>query len=376
MTAGEPRIPGTVKGLSLVSLFNDFASEMVYPLLPAFITRTLGGGATILGALDGAAELAAAGTKLLSGRLADRPGWRRGLVLAGYLAAVVVRPVIGLASAAAQVVGLRVIDRLGKGIRTPARDAMIADATAPEIRGRAFGLHRAADHLGSVPGALAAWWLLAMGVGVREVIAWSALPGLLAFLVLWLVLRQPQAVARTVTANRTAASGPTFWPPVIALALLVLARLPETLLLLRIQDLGVTVAAVPLVWAALHVVRTLSSYPGGWLSDRSGPRWVVASGGLCFALAAGMLLGLVAGLTESAERVMVARLSPARMGRGFGAYHAVTGLVALPAALTFGMIYDRVGGGAAALTCSGAILAATLVWLGLAPSTTAEPKSS
>ena len=151
------RVPRAVKGLSVVSLFNDFASEMVYPLLPAFVTGTLGGGAVLLGLLDGAADLTSAALKVVSGRLADRPGWRGPLILVGYATAVLVRPLIAVASAAWQVVGFRVIDRVGKGIRTPPRDALIAAVTPPELRGRAFGFHRAADHFGAVLGWLVAW---------------------------------------------------------------------------------------------------------------------------------------------------------------------------------------------------------------------------
>src|SRR3954452_13278617 len=186
---GDSRVPAGVKGLSLVSLFNDFASEMVYPLLPAFVTRTLGGSAVTLGLLDGASELTASALKWISGRLADRPGWRRPLILAGYGTAVLVRPLIASTSAAWQVVGFRVVDRVGKGLRTPPRDAMIAEITPPGLRGRAFGFHRGADHFGAVLGSLAAWWLLRQGANVRSVISWSVVPGLVAFVVLAGVLR-------------------------------------------------------------------------------------------------------------------------------------------------------------------------------------------
>ena len=132
---GVGTIPPAVKGLSLVSLFNDFASEMIYPLLPAFVTGTLGGGAALLGLLDGAADLTSAVLKVVSGRLADRPRWRGPLILVGYATAVLVRPLIAVAGAAWQVVGFRVIDRVGKGIRTPPRDALIAGVTAARAPG-------------------------------------------------------------------------------------------------------------------------------------------------------------------------------------------------------------------------------------------------
>jgi len=380
-------IPRTVKGLALVSLFNDFASEMVYPLLPAFVTVTLGGTATSLAALDGAADLAAAGTKWVSGGLADRPRWRKPLIVIGYFSAILIRPLMAASAAAWQVIGFRVVDRIGKGMRTPARDAMIADATAPALRGRAFGFHRAADHFGSIPGALLAWWLLEHAVAVRQVLAWSVLPGVLAGLVLLVVLRGASAARAAEPASAAGerdASGRVFWGPVLALVGLVLLRLPETLLLLRLQHLGIAVAIIPLVWAGLHVVRSFVSYPGGWLTDHLGPRWTVAAGGLCFAAGAGLLalplgpplaitfflgLGTVAGLTESAERALVARLAPRRTGRGFGAYHAATGLAALPAALMFGAIYQGLGGPAALLASAAGMILATLAWVAAAPAT-------
>ena len=376
-------VPRTVKGLALVSLFNDFASEMVYPLLPAFISRTLGGSATLIGALDGAADLTSAILKWVSGRLADRPGWRRPLILGGYATAVLVRPLISFSSAAWQVVGFRVIDRVGKGIRTPPRDALIAEVTPAEVRGRSFGFHRAADHFGAVVGSLAAWYLLRSGANVRGVIEWSIVPGIVAFVALAIILRGREArPAEPVKSSAGDAGGRVFWAPVIALALLVLARVPEALMLLRIQDLGVPVATIPLVWAALHVVRSGGSYPGGRLTDMLGPRWTVAAGAVLFAAVVGALglplteaaaiavfltFGLVAGLTESAERAMVAKLAPVKTGRGFGAYHALTGLAALPAGILFGALYQRLGGGVAFGISAGAVLLAAVGWTAVAP---------
>jgi MFS family permease len=373
-------VPRTVKGLSLVSLFNDLASEMVYPLLPALVTGPLGGGALVLGLLDGAAELTSAVLKVVSGRLADRPGWRGPLILIGYATAVLVRPLISVAGAAWQVVGFRVIDRVGKGLRTPARDAWIAAITPPALRGRAFGFHRGADHFGAVLGSVVAWVLLERGLTVREVIGWSAVPGLLVCLVLVPLLRRegPVSLPTQASTRQLDARGRVFWTPVLLLAALTFLRLPEALLLLRLQDLGVLVAWIPLVWAGLHVVRSATSYPGGWLSDRLGPRVAVAAGGLLFALVAGALggrlsptaavavflaLGAVAGLTESAERALVARLAPVRTGRGFGSYHALIGVAALPAGLVFGALYQRFGGPRALWASAAGMVLAVGLWL-------------
>lgn len=375
-------MPAPVKGLSLVSFFNDVASDMVYPLLPAFLTRTLGAGAAALGVLDGAADLTAAVVKWWAGALADRPGWRRPLILGGYATAILIRPLTAAAGAAWQVIGFRVLDRIGKGFRTPARDALIAELTPPSLHGRAFGFHRGADHAGAVVGALLAWWFLRAGTDPRDVIGWSVVPGLLAFGVLWVVLRghgtQRPAPAGITAAATADATGRVFWFPVGALALLALARLPETLLLLRLQDLGVPVATVPLAWAGLHVVRSMVSYPGGWLADHLGTRATVAAGGLVFAavalalagampplwaVATFLALGLVAGLVESSERALVAELAPVRTGRGFGAYHAVVGFAALPAGALFGWLYQEAGGPAALRASAMLMGGGVLAWL-------------
>jgi MFS family permease len=379
-------IPGAVKGLAFVSFFNDIASEMVYPLLPAFITGTLGAGPLALGVLDRAADLTSAVVKWVSGRLADRPGWRRPLILGGYLTAVLVRPLIALAGAAWQVIGFRVIDRVGKGLRTPPRDALIAEVTAPSQRGRAFGFHRAADHIGAMLGSVLAWLLLEAGADVPGVIAWSAAPGVAAVLVLAVVLRRnPERVARSSGApasGRPDANGRVFWVPVVVLALLAAMQLPEALLLLRLQERGVPVPLIPLVWGALHVVRSGASYPGGRLTDRVGASGAIAAGGLLFASVAALLaldggvvpavaaflaFGAVAGLTEPAERTLVALLAPVRTGRGFGAYHALTGLAALPGGLAFGVIYQRAGGPPALLTSAAGMVLLVLLWLAVAP---------
>jgi predicted MFS family arabinose efflux permease len=234
-------------------------------------------------------------------------------------------------------------------------------------------------------GSLAAWYLLTRGADVRRVIEWSVLPGLVAFVVLAVVLRGLPSDAVPSAGQAVAAGdagGRVFWAPVVALTALGFFRIPEALLLLRLQDAGVAVALVPLVWAGLHVVRSGSSYPGGWLADRLGPRATVAAGGLLFAAVVAMLgaplrpagavsvflaLGLVAGLTESAERTMVARLAPVRTGRGFGLYHALTGAAALPAAVLFGWVYQSVGGPAALIASAAGMAAAVAAWLIASP---------
>ena len=386
----EPRAPGRlprqVKLFGWVSLLNDFASEMIYPLLPAFVTGVLGGGPQALGALDGAAEFAAAVVKLGAGRLADRTSRRGPLIVLGYLIAVVVRPVIAVTGAAWQVIGLRVVDRLGKGLRTPPRDALIADATPAELVGRAFGLQRGMDHAGAVLGPILAWWLLASGsAGLRTVMGASIVPGVVVLvLAIWAVKggegRWRAGEARPLAEQPSPPSTGFHRPPppaLLAISGFYLLRMPDTLIILRSQQLGVPVAVVPLLWAAVHVVRSTSSFAGGAASDRLGPGQTMWLGWLAYAiLAVGMAragtaaaawgwflgLGLVAGLTESPERSLVARLAGAHQGSGFGLYHGVTGFAALVGGVALGAVFQRFGAGAAFLGSAAGGLGLVLGW--------------
>ncbi len=388
------RLPRAVKLFGLVSLLNDFASEMIYPLLPAFVTGVLGAGAGALGALDGAAEFAAAVVKYGAGRLADRPARRGRLVVLGYATAVLVRPLIAFTGAAWQVIGLRVVDRLGKGLRTPPRDALIADVTPAALRGRAFGLQRGLDHAGAVLGPLVAWWLLAhRGASLRTVIGASLIPGIAVLLLATWAVRGGQGRSGAVGVDSrsgplsppasyrplpplTASSRPL--PPILlAISFFYLVRMPETLIILRSQQLGVAVTVVPLLWAAVHVVKSSTSFVGGRWSDRFGAERTMWIGWLCYAaLAAGfgaaasaawawalfLALGIVAGLTESPERALVARLAGGRQGSGFGVYHGVTGLAALIGGVALGVVFQRYGAGPAFVASAAAGAALVLSW--------------
>src|SRR6266699_2051898 len=380
-------LPRQVKLFGWVSLLNDFASEMIYPLLPAFVTGVLGGGAQALGALDGAAEFAAAFVELGAGRLADRARLRGPMIVLGYFIAVVVRPVIAVTGAAWQVIGLRVVDRLGKGLRTPPRDALIADVTPAELRGRAFGLQRGMDHAGAVLGPILAWWLLASGsANVRTVIGASIVPGVVVLvLAAWAVRdgaatggrgRQPAASASDPMPPSAAFYRP-LPPALFAISFFYLLRMPDTLIILRSQELGVPLAIVPLLWAAVHVVRSSSSFLGGAASDRLGPGRTMWAGWLAYAvLAAGMAgagtaaaawglflaLGLVSGLTESPERSLVARLAGTHQGSGFGAYHGITGFAALVGGVALGGVFQRYGAAPAFFASAVGGLALVFAW--------------
>jgi MFS family permease len=375
------RLPRQVKLFGVVSLLNDFASEMVYPLLPAFVTGVLGGGAAALGALDGAADAAAALIKLVAGRLADRPSRRGPLIVAGYFVAAAVRPIIAVTAAAWQVIGLRVVDRFGKGLRTPPRDALIADVTPSPLVGRAFGLQRGLDHVGAIIGPLVAWVVLSRGADLRSVILASLLPGVVAVvLAMWAVKGgrgRAMAVEHQMPSHLPSPARDRLLPPVIAICLFYLLRMPETLMILRAQQLGIAVALIPLLWAALHVVRSATSFIGGSLSDRIGPArtmwigWIgygVLAAGMGLAanrLAAWLLflaLGVVAGLTESPERSLVSAATGGRRGTGFGVYHGLTGIAALAGGIGLGLVFQGAGGSAAFLVSAAGALGLVILW--------------
>ncbi len=379
-------LPPVVTQLGVVSFCNDLASEMVYPLLPALVTTKLGGGAVVLGALDGIADAVAAATKLLAGRLSDTVRWRGPLVVLGYAVAAVARPLMAFSNVAAQVIALRAADRMGKGARNPPRDAVIADASSHSMRGRAFGYHRSMDHAGAVAGPLVAWIMLsASGMSATEVILWSAVPGFAAVaVVVWATrhLGQGDTDDRRTAAGEDRQPGAVTassrsWSPLLVLIMFFAAtRLPETLFLLRLQEIGVTLTLVPALWALLHVVRTFGSYPGGWMSDRVGPRsamllgWIV-HGAVCLCLAVARTplaasvcflgLGVVTGLTESPERAFVAGYTTRSRGTRYGVYHAGVGVASLIGGLTFGGVYAGLGG-AVALTLSAALTGLLVVF--------------
>jgi MFS family permease len=382
------RLPRQVKLFGAVSLLNDFASEMVYPLLPTFVTGVLGAGALALGALDGVADAAAALVKLVAGKLANRPSRRGPLIVSGYFVAAAVRPIIALTGAAWQVIGLRVVDRLGKGLRNPPRDALIADVTPAPLVGRAFGLQRGLDHAGAVIGPLVAWWLLMQGADVRRVILASLVPGAAVVVLSYWAVRGGRRREGAVIEPVPPPTAPSrhLSPAVIAISLFYLIRMPETLIILRAQQLGIALAFVPLLWAAVHVVKSSSSFIGGALADRVGPSVTMWVGWLSYgALAAGMALatgplaawgfflalGIVAGLTESPERALVAAATGGGGGRGggggnrgsgFGVYHALTGVAALLGGIALGAVFEAAGGAPAFLVSAAGTLCLVLLW--------------
>jgi MFS family permease len=336
---------------------------MTYPLLPAFLATTLGASATTVGAIEGAAETVASLLKLLSGWWSDRMAKRKPLVLLGYSIASLLRPLIGLAQSTTQVLGVRLADRLGKGIRTSPRDALIADSVPASQRGRAFGFQRAGDNAGAMLGPLVAFALLSWGgVSLRTVFLLTAIPGLLSLLVLGFGVREeprpmaPQAPPKLELSWRL---GRPFWTFLGLTLLFTLGNSTDAFLLLRAAQLGVPAALIPILWALLQGVKSLCSTPAGALSDRIGRKPLLVAGWLVYAAVYFALgrasaawqvwilfsfYGLFFGLTEGVEKAMIADLAPPeRRGSAFGWYNLALGLGALPASLLFGALWDARG---------------------------------
>ena len=382
-------LPGTVLVLGAVSFFNDIASEMITPVLPLFLTATLGAGPAVVGLIEGVAEATASFLKLYAGRVADRRRNHKALVLSGYGLSNAARPLIGLATGWTAVLGLRFLDRVGKGVRTSPRDALIAGAVGPGVRGRAFGFHRAMDHAGATLGPLAAFVLLQYGTDLRHVFLLSVIPGLVLLGLLGLGLpgdRPPPADAAPLPKLSWMALPPRLRALVLAAGGLALATAPDAFLVLWASERGLALAWMPLLWAAAHGVRMVLAGAGGLLSDRTGRLPVVAAGWtarvaalVALALVVGSLpvtwalfLGYAAttAFTEGAERAFIGDLAPPdQQATAFGVYHMLVGFVALPGALVFGLIWEAFGMGAAFLASAvlTAFAAAALLTLARTP---------
>lgn len=371
-------LPRPVVALGAVSLMNDTSSEMIYPLLPLFL-RSLGAPPAFIGLVEGLAESVASVLKLFSGWLADRVGRHRALAFAGYAIAVLTRPLLPLVATPVQVLGLRVVDRIGKGIRTAPRDALIAAATAPANRGLAFGFHRAMDNLGAAIGpALAAMVLLFAPENYRLVFALAAIPALLSLAVFWWGVREvaapPRSEARHPLAGARGLLRGRFGWYLGCVLVFTLGNSSDAFLMMRAQDVGISVAAVPLLWMGLNLVRSAFGIYGGVLADRYGRLRVLRWGWLCYALvyagfgfatAVWQVVGLFAlyavfyALTEGAERALVADFVPAeRRGQAYGLFHFVVGIAALPASVLFGALWQFFGVSVAFLVGAGLALTA------------------
>ena len=372
--------------LSWVSLFQDMASELLYPVLPLFITVTLGAPASVLGLIEGIAEGTASVGKAVSGRLADRFGHRRRLIALGYGISSLAKPLIGIAGVWPIALVGRFVDRVGKGLRTSPRDALLASDTPPEIRGRAFGFHRAADTTGAVVGPLLGLALYELlGHHLRPLFFIAAIPAAISVALIALVReRNPVPVEARVAGTAQAeperraarpSLPPRYWAVVTALALFSLANFSDALLILRAKDLRLGFVAIILVYALYNLTYAVLSLPAGIVSDRLPRRIVYGSGLVVFGIAylgLGLihdatlvwvllpLYGAYTALTDGVGKAWIADLLPAEaIGTGLGLFQGLTGGCALLASIWAGVAWGHAG--RVPLQISGAVVLALAV---------------
>ena len=383
MSERRPWLTRNLKIVSAVSLLQDAASELLYPLLPILLTTVLGAPAAVVGAVEGIAEGVAAVTKVVAGRLSDR--WRKvPLIGLGYGLAAVGKVFVAAATVWPVVLLGRGVDRLGKGIRGAPRDSLLVVGIAPEQRGRAFGFHRAADTAGAVIGpliALVGYELL--DHQLRPLLWIAVVPAVLSAALVYLLREPPRAVSPSVVEERgTSVSKPPplgrdFWRVVGVLGVFSLVNFPDALLLLRLHEIGFSVGQVILAYVGYNLVYTLLSYPAGVVADRLSAQQVVAGGLLVFAvvyaglglttshLAAWLLMagyGAYAGLTDGVGKAWVSSLLPAgSQGAGQGIFQGILGVGILVAGVWAGLAWG--GDGHLPLVVAGSV--AGLVGLGL-----------
>jgi MFS family permease len=381
------KLPRNVWILGFVSLLMDLSSEIYHALLPAFITVTLGLPVLALGAIDGIAEATASFAKLASGRLSDRSRKRKPWVLVGYGLAALSKPLFPVAQGAAELMGARFADRVGKGIRGAPRDAIIADETPPEIRGRAFGLRQALDTVGALIAPLAAVGLMILFVEDIRAVFWIAvIPAALSFLLALIAVKEPAANLAVTTFQPLFRGFRELDRPVRRLLAVVflfsLARFSEGFLILRALDVGVSPVLSPLALVAFNVGFLALAYPAGALSDRMSPRSILMAG-MGVLVAANLLLaqdiglaGLILGillwgahmaLTQGIFARMIADVAPNHLrATSFGAFYFVSGIGTLLASLAAGFIWDR-DGAATTFIAGAAAAAVALTMLSLLP---------
>ncbi|HEY6943477.1 MFS transporter [Dokdonella sp.] len=386
MIRGVRSLPRTVWLVSLISLVNDAASDMIYPLVPIYLASVLMAGPKALGLIEGIAEAVSSVLKLFAGALADRSGKVRAWVIAGYGIAGFARPLIGLATSWFGVLACRFADRVGKGLRSAPRDALISLSVEPGQRGLAFGFHRAMDNLGAVIGPLAAAALLAAGVGLRNVFLLAAVPAVVVLVLAFAVPEPHRAPApRKEPLRWTLGDLPSpFRRYLVALALFTLGNASNMFLLLRANELGASATRTTLMWALYSFIAAVLSTPLSALSDRWGRGRVLGVAWFAYAiayLAIGLLpaadwalwiafagYGAVTAALEGTEKALVADLvRRERIGSAYGWYNLVAGILLLPASLLFGWIWSGVSPLAAfafGAACALAAVAVLRFWVG------------
>jgi len=359
MIAAIRNLPRTVWLLGLISLVNDAASDMIYPLVPLYLTSVLMAGPKTLGLIEGIAEAAGSLLKLVAGVFADRTYKIKYWIVSGYGIAGLARPLIAFATSWLGVLVCRFADRVGKGLRTAPRDALLSLSVKPNQRGLAFGFHRAMDNFGAVVGPLIAAALLALGMPLRQVLLCAFVP---AVFVVWLALavKEPkhEAVVKPIPFSWNLREfPPQFRRYLIVLALFMLGNSSNMFLLLRAKQLGLSEANIPLVWALVSFVAAALSTPLSALSDRIERRTMIIGGWSVYAflyflfglMPAQLWLlwptfaayGVFLAATEGVEKALVADLVPrAQSGTAFGWYNLVVGALLLPASAIFGWLWS------------------------------------
>jgi len=360
-----PGVERNVFRLGIVSFFTDISSEMIYPLVPIFITETLGAPRSILGAIEGLAESTTSVFKVVSGWLSDKVGKRKPFALAGYSVSAVAKVFLAVAFQWPMVLFARVVDRFGKGLRTSPRDALIAQWTPPSVRGRGFGFHRAADTAGAVLGPLAALALLALiGENYRPIFALALVPAVLAIIVLRGVRDRAPASEEHGPQPRLRFRdfGRGYYVFLGISLIFALGNSSDVFIILRARDLGLGVSEVVLAYTLFNVVYALLSMPAGIASDRLGRRGVIAGGFAIFAAVyfgfafvdAGAYIwllfavyGVYMALTEGVGRALVADFVGAQWrGTALGLYQGAMGLMILLSSVLAGVLWDQVGASA------------------------------
>ncbi len=376
-------ITSNVLVAGLVSLFTDISSEMIVPVLPLFLSTTLKTPITAIGLIEGIAESTSSTLRILSGWLSDRAGRRKPLVVAGYALSNLTKPLLALASSWGHVLAVRFADRLGKGIRTAPRDALIADSVSADRRGLAFGFHRTMDTVGAALGPLVAFATLAVLPEHYRAVFWiAAIPGAIGILIAVVFLRDPpqKTPAMPPTPLRVTGLGRPFAVFTATATLFALGNSSDAFLILRMKNVGMGTTAIPLTYFVFNVFYAALSTPAGVLSDRLGRRKVLALGYTVFvfvylgfalltgpaapwgALALFIVYGAYYALTEGVQKAFVADLVPANLrATALGTFSMATGLALLPASLIAGTLWDKVGPAApffygAALAASALIL--------------------
>lgn len=363
------RIPRTVWALGLVSFFMDVSSETIHALLPLFLTTTLGVSVAMVGLIDGVAESTASISKVFSGYLSDRTGKRKPLILFGYGLGALAKPLFAIAGGPLVVLGARFADRIGKGIRGAPRDALVADVTPRENRGRAFGLRQALDTAGAFAGPLLAIALMALFANNMRAVFWVAvIPAGLAVLCVVLGVEDREGAEAKVTARTPirwsdlAQFKSGFWTVVTIGVVFTLARFSEAFLVLKANAEGLPLALAPLVLVVMNIVYALGAYPAGALSDRI-PAGGLLLAGLAALVGADLVLALTPGLlgafvgialwgvhmalTQGLLAKLVAQFAPEHLrGSAFGLFNLATGLALLASSVVAGVLWDQFGPGA------------------------------